>query len=68
MKQAVWLAVLLVAAECALAGWDPTVRLTYSDSATHNSMTPARSIAAGPTGCIHVVFYDNRAGSQQNNR
>jgi hypothetical protein len=65
VKQAVWLAVLLVAADCALAGWGPTVRLTYSDSATHNSMTPARSIAAGPTGCIHVVFYDNRTGSQQ---
>ncbi len=65
MKRAVWLAVLLVVADCALAGWDPTARLTYSDSATHNSMTPARSIAAGPTGCIHVVFYDNRTGSQQ---
>jgi len=36
-----------------------------SDSATHNSMTPARSIAAGPAGCIHVVFYDNRTGAQQ---
>ena len=65
MKQAVWLAVLLVAADCALAGWDPTARLTTSDSATHNSMTPARSIAAGPAGCIHVVFYDNRTGDQQ---
>lgn len=49
----------------AFAGWEPTVRLTTSDSATHNSMTPARSIAAGPTGFIHVVFYDNRTGSQQ---
>jgi len=47
------------------AGWNPSVRLTTSDSATHNSMTPARSIAAGPAGCIHVVFYDNRTGSQQ---
>jgi hypothetical protein len=56
---------LLVVADCALAGWNPSVRLTASDSATHNSMTPARSIAAGPTGCIHVVFYDNRTGSQQ---
>jgi hypothetical protein len=41
------------------------MRLTTSDSATHNSMTPARSIAAGSTGFIHVVFYDNRIGSQQ---
>ena len=49
----------------AFAGWEPTARLTTSDSATHNSMTPARSIAAGPTGFIHVVFYDNRTGSQQ---
>jgi len=49
----------------AFAGWGPTVRLTTSDSATHNSMTPARSVAAGPTGCIHVVFYDNRTGDQQ---
>ncbi len=65
MKLAVCLALLLVAAECALAGWEPTVRLTYSDSATHNSMTPARSIAAGPTGYIHAVFYDNRTGKQQ---
>jgi len=49
----------------ASAGWGPTVRLTNSDSATHNSMTPVRSIAAGPAGCIHVVFYDNRMGAQQ---
>jgi hypothetical protein len=28
-------------------------------------MTPARSIAAGPAGCIHVVFYDHRTGSDQ---
>jgi hypothetical protein len=56
---------LALLAGSAAAGWDPTVRLTVSDSATHNSMTPARSIAAGPTGCIHIVFYDNRTGSQQ---
>jgi len=56
---------LVLLAGSAIAGWDPTVRLTTSDSATHNSMTPARSIAAGPTGCIHVVFYDSRTGSQQ---
>jgi hypothetical protein len=28
-------------------------------------MTPARSLATGPTGCIHVVFYDRRTGSDQ---
>jgi hypothetical protein len=28
-------------------------------------MTPARSIAAGPAGCVHVVFYDHRTGSDQ---
>jgi hypothetical protein len=60
------LSVLLAClAGLAFAGWDPTVRLTASDSASHNSMTPARSIAAGPTGCIHVVFYDYRTGNQQ---
>jgi len=40
-----------------LGAWDPTVRLTYSDSASHNAMTPARSIAAGPSGSVRVVFY-----------
>ena len=47
------------------AEWDPSIRLTTSDSASHNSMTPARSIAVGPSGCIHVVFYDHRTGSDQ---
>jgi len=56
---------MLFLAGTAAAGWGPTVRLTTSDSASHNSMTPARSIAAGPTGRIHVVFYDNRTGDQQ---
>jgi hypothetical protein len=65
VRQIVWLVVFLVAVSPAFAGWNPTVRLTTSDSATHNSMTPTRSIAAGPTGYIHVVFYDNRTGSQQ---
>jgi len=55
----------VLTAGSASAGWDPTVRLTTSDSATHNSMTPARSIAAGPPGCIHVVFYDHRTDKDQ---
>ena len=65
MRTCVLSFLLLLAAGAAFAGWEPTVRLTYSDSATHNSMTPARSIAAGPTGTIHVVLYDNRTGKQQ---
>ncbi len=65
MRTGVLLALLLCFVASALGGWDPTVRLTESDSATHNSMTPTRSIAAGPTGCIHVTFYDNRTGTQQ---
>jgi Neuraminidase (sialidase) len=56
---------ILCLAASAFAGWDPAVRLTASDSATHNSMTPARSVAAGPPGCVHVIFYDNRTGDQQ---
>ncbi len=56
---------LLCLAASAFAGWGPTVRLTTSDSATHNSMTPARSITTGPSGCVHVVFCDNRTGDEQ---
>jgi hypothetical protein len=59
------LALVLVAAQAQPFGWNPTTRLTTSDSASHNSMTPARSIAAGPPGCIHVVFYDHRTGDDQ---
>ena len=65
MRTCVLSVLLACLAGLAFAGWDPTVRLTASDSASHNSMTPARSIAAGPTGCIHVVFYDYRTGNQQ---
>jgi hypothetical protein len=66
MKQFLFaIALALAAAQAQPFGWDPTVRLTTSDSASHNSMTPARSIAAGPAGAVHVVFYDNRTGSQQ---
>jgi len=57
MKQVVWLVVLLVAAECALAGWDPTVRLTTSDSATYNSMTPVGSWHL-PAIVRRVLFLD----------
>jgi len=58
-------AVALAAVQAQPFDWDSTVRLTYSDSSTHNSMTPARSIATGPSGCIHVVFYDYRTGHDQ---
>jgi hypothetical protein len=68
MKKTFIVVPLLIAAAVAQAqpfGWDPTTRLTTNDSATHNSMTPARSIAAGPAGSVHVVFYDHRTGSDQ---
>jgi hypothetical protein len=54
------LSVLLLVAGSALAGRDPAVRLTTSDSAAHNVMTPARSIAAGPTG----HFYRPAGGAE----
>src|SRR5512137_1593235 len=60
------LSILIVLTASAVAvEWDPTVRLTTSDSATYNTMTPARSIAVGPPGCIHVVFCDRRTGIEQ---
>lgn len=45
-----------------MAQWEPDVRLTYDDSLSLVSLNNARCIAAGPTGVIHVVWYDERDG------
>ncbi len=47
------------------AQWEPDVRLTWNDSASHTCYTNARSIATGPNGTVHIVWYDHRTGVDQ---
>jgi BNR repeat-like domain len=45
--------------------WEPDVRLTVDDSSSNTSYTNCHSIATGPGGTIHVVWYDGRTGKRQ---
>jgi len=57
------LAVLWVSA--LFADWEPDVRLTYNDSVSQTAWYDPQSVAAGPGGDVHVVWYDHRDGNDE---
>ncbi len=56
---AIWLLALP-----ALGAWEPPVRLTYDDSASHTSFNNVHCLA-GSGSTLHLVWYDHRTGIDQ---
>ncbi|MEO0078688.1 MAG: sialidase family protein [candidate division WOR-3 bacterium] len=56
---AIWLLALP-----ALGAWEPPVRLTYDDSASHTSFNNVHCLA-GSGSTLHLVWYDHRTGTDQ---
>lgn len=47
------------------AQWQPDVRLTFNNGIAYISPIPARCIAEGLSGCLHVVWYDFNGGNNE---
>jgi hypothetical protein len=55
---------LSLLASSALGGWEPPVRLTFDDSASHTSFNSVHCLAGSGT-TLHLAWYDHRDGVDQ---
>jgi hypothetical protein len=49
----------------AFAQWEPPVRLTFDDSASHTSFNNVHCLAATEPATLHLAWYDHRTGVDQ---